>query len=223
MREALLGIANATTPGPRSPRPIARLPSCSPRRTPRPAELLDRARARSAEDAAELVAAEHARMLREARSFELAARRAAYDALLAAAVAAVRARLADDPEVLAALTARAHAALGPEATVTRSSRAAGWLPRPAVGGWACRSAPSRSAPSPSCSPPEAHHDGAIIRVSGPLVEVEGLAGVAMFELVDLGPERLAGEVVGIRDDVLVVQAYEYTGGLRPGDPARARR
>jgi hypothetical protein len=84
------------------------------------AELLDRARARSAEAAAELVAAEHSRMLREARSFELAARRAAYDALVAAAAAAVSARLADDPEVLAALTVRAHMDLGPEATVARS-------------------------------------------------------------------------------------------------------
>jgi vacuolar-type H+-ATPase subunit E/Vma4 len=84
------------------------------------AELLDRARARSREEAAELVAAQHSRMLREARSFELAARRSAYDALVAAAVVAVRARLADDPEVLAALTARAHAELGPDATVTSS-------------------------------------------------------------------------------------------------------
>ncbi|GAB3258327.1 V-type ATP synthase subunit A [Nocardioides dilutus] len=64
--------------------------------------------------------------------------------------------------------------------------------------------------------------GAIARVSGPLVEVEGLEGVAMYELLDLGPQRLPGEVVGIRGDVLSVQAYEYTGGLRPGDPAQAR-
>jgi hypothetical protein len=83
------------------------------------AALLDRARARSAEDVAGLAAAEHSRGLREARSLELGARGAAYDALVAAAVAAVRARLADDPQVLAALTVRAHAELGAEATVTR--------------------------------------------------------------------------------------------------------
>ncbi|MBF4764512.1 V-type ATP synthase subunit A [Nocardioides islandensis] len=64
--------------------------------------------------------------------------------------------------------------------------------------------------------------GTIARVSGPLVEVEGLAGVAMFDVVDLGPRELPGEVVSIRDGVLTVQAYEYTGGLRPGHPARAR-
>ncbi len=64
--------------------------------------------------------------------------------------------------------------------------------------------------------------GSVARVNGPLVEVEGLSGAAMFEMVDLGPRGLPGEVVSIRDDVLTVQAYEYTGGLRPGDPARAR-
>lgn len=64
--------------------------------------------------------------------------------------------------------------------------------------------------------------GSIVRVNGPLVEVEGLAGVAMFEMVDLGPNRLPAEVVSIRDEVLTLQAYEYTGGLRPGDPAWAR-
>ncbi len=64
--------------------------------------------------------------------------------------------------------------------------------------------------------------GHVVRVNGPLVEVEGLPGVAMFEMVDLGPHRLPAEVVNIRDEVLTVQAYEYTGGLRPGDPAWAR-
>jgi V/A-type H+-transporting ATPase subunit A len=61
----------------------------------------------------------------------------------------------------------------------------------------------------------------IVRVSGPLVEIEGLAGAAMAELVELGESRLPGEVVAISDGVATVQAYEYTGGLAPGAPARA--
>jgi len=61
----------------------------------------------------------------------------------------------------------------------------------------------------------------VARVNGPLVEVEGLAGAAMSEVVELGERRLSGEVVGIRGDVTTVQAYEYTGGLAPGDPARS--
>ena len=61
----------------------------------------------------------------------------------------------------------------------------------------------------------------VARVNGPLVEVEGLAGAAMSDVVELGERRLPGEVVAIRGDVTTVQAYEYTGGLAPGDPARS--
>ncbi len=61
------------------------------------------------------------------------------------------------------------------------------------------------------------HAGTVRRVAGPLVEVTGAGDVAVFELVELGPARIPGEVVAIRDGTLVVQAYEYTGGLAPGD------
>ncbi|WP_433346399.1 V-type ATP synthase subunit A [Microtetraspora malaysiensis] len=64
--------------------------------------------------------------------------------------------------------------------------------------------------------------GTVTRVNGPLVEVDGLAGAAMFELVDLGPHRLPGEVVSLRGGRATVQAYEYTGGLAPGHPAERR-
>jgi V/A-type H+/Na+-transporting ATPase subunit A len=61
--------------------------------------------------------------------------------------------------------------------------------------------------------------GRIARVSGPLVEVEGLPGLAMSEVVELGPQRVPGEVVALADGVGIVEAYEYTGGLGPGAPA----
>lgn len=61
----------------------------------------------------------------------------------------------------------------------------------------------------------------VARVNGPLVEVTGLAGVAMYDIVELGPKRLPGEAVAIRGDVTTVQAYEYTGGLAPGEAARS--
>jgi V/A-type H+-transporting ATPase subunit A len=64
-------------------------------------------------------------------------------------------------------------------------------------------------------------DARIVRVSGPLVEVVGLVDVAMAELVELGESRLPGEVVSLSSGVATVQAYEYTGGLAPGDRARA--
>ena len=61
--------------------------------------------------------------------------------------------------------------------------------------------------------------GTVVRVNGPLVQVRGMAGVALFDTVELGPSRLPGEAVAIDGGVVTVQAYEYTGGLRPGDAA----
>ncbi|HYN57863.1 MAG TPA: hypothetical protein VES03_11765, partial [Motilibacterales bacterium] len=62
--------------------------------------------------------------------------------------------------------------------------------------------------------------GRVVRVSGPLVEVEGLDDVAMSDMVQLGASRLPGELVALSDGVATVQAYEYSGGLTPGDPVR---
>ena len=60
--------------------------------------------------------------------------------------------------------------------------------------------------------------GRVLRVSGPLVEADGLDGVAMSELVSLGPLSLPGEVVAIRGRLTSIQCYEYTGGLGVGAP-----
>jgi V/A-type H+/Na+-transporting ATPase subunit A len=62
--------------------------------------------------------------------------------------------------------------------------------------------------------------GTVVRVNGPLVEVEGLDGVAMSEMVELGPLHLPGELVALADGVATVQAYDYSGGLAPGHVAR---
>lgn len=56
----------------------------------------------------------------------------------------------------------------------------------------------------------------VLRVAGPLVEVSGFPGVAMNHLVALGDDGLPAEVVRIDEERVTVQAYEYTGGLRPG-------
>jgi V/A-type H+-transporting ATPase subunit A len=63
----------------------------------------------------------------------------------------------------------------------------------------------------------------VVRVNGPLVEAVGLPATAMSWMVELGDRHLPGEVVAIEGDVVSVQAYEYTGGLRPGDPVTALR
>ncbi|MEV6097090.1 V-type ATP synthase subunit A [Nocardia sp. NPDC051981] len=59
----------------------------------------------------------------------------------------------------------------------------------------------------------------ISRVAGPLVEVDAFPGMAMNDLMALGPQAVPGEIVAIGEQHAAVQAYEYTGGLGPGDLA----
>ena len=61
----------------------------------------------------------------------------------------------------------------------------------------------------------------VVRVSGPLVQIDSAAPLAMHELVVLGERRITAEVVAIRGRRVTVQAYEYTGGLAPGASAVA--
>jgi V/A-type H+-transporting ATPase subunit A len=61
-------------------------------------------------------------------------------------------------------------------------------------------------------------DSAVItRVNGPVIEVGGGEGLAMLDLVLVGPRLLPGEVISLAGDIATVQVYEYTGGLKPGD------
>jgi V/A-type H+-transporting ATPase subunit A len=64
--------------------------------------------------------------------------------------------------------------------------------------------------------------GRVRRVNGPVVDVVGLEGVAMFDVVAIGASGLAGEIVGINEDVATAQVYEYDGGVAPGDPVESR-
>ncbi|KSW12169.1 ATP synthase subunit A [Pyrodictium occultum] len=60
--------------------------------------------------------------------------------------------------------------------------------------------------------------GRIIRVAGPLVVAEGMQGVQMYEMVEVGEERLVGEVNRIVGDKAYIQVYETTTGIKPGEP-----
>ncbi|MBL7830129.1 MAG: V-type ATP synthase subunit A, partial [Saprospiraceae bacterium] len=60
--------------------------------------------------------------------------------------------------------------------------------------------------------------GYIFSVSGPVVVAEGMAGLAMYELVRVGHEKLVGEVIKIEADRATIQVYEETSGLTSGDP-----
>ena len=61
--------------------------------------------------------------------------------------------------------------------------------------------------------------GTVVRVNGPLVEIEGLEGPSVADLVTVGHPELAAEIVAVDAGVVTAQVYEYTGGLRVGAPA----
>lgn len=59
--------------------------------------------------------------------------------------------------------------------------------------------------------------GKIVRVSGPVVEASGIS-VKMSDIVKVGDESLMGEVIRIDDNSFIIQVYEDTTGLKPGEP-----
>nr|WP_198300058.1 ATP synthase subunit A [Thermococcus sp. P6] len=60
--------------------------------------------------------------------------------------------------------------------------------------------------------------GRIIRVTGPLVVADGMKGSKMYEVVRVGEMGLIGEIIRLEGDRAVIQVYEETTGIRPGEP-----
>jgi V/A-type H+-transporting ATPase subunit A len=60
--------------------------------------------------------------------------------------------------------------------------------------------------------------GTITWISGPVVRARGSRHVGMLELVEVGAERLVGEVIGLNGDIITVQVYEETAGMQTGAP-----
>jgi V/A-type H+-transporting ATPase subunit A len=61
-------------------------------------------------------------------------------------------------------------------------------------------------------------EGAVVRVSGPLVVADGMAGARMYDVVYVSDKRLIGEIIELRGERASIQVYEETGGLGPGEP-----
>ncbi|MDF2544045.1 MAG: H+transporting two-sector ATPase alpha/beta subunit central region [Herbinix sp.] len=59
--------------------------------------------------------------------------------------------------------------------------------------------------------------GIIYGINGPIVYVIGNQEFKMGEMVLVGSSRLVGEVIGLNKERTVVQVYEETSGLKPGD------
>lgn len=60
--------------------------------------------------------------------------------------------------------------------------------------------------------------GKIDWISGPAVKASGMSAPKMYEVVQVGEERLIGEVIKLTGDIAFVQVYESTSGLCPGEP-----
>jgi V/A-type H+-transporting ATPase subunit A len=61
--------------------------------------------------------------------------------------------------------------------------------------------------------------GTIYRVAGPVVTALGLSA-RMYDVVKVGKEGLMGEVIEIDNEKAIIQVYEDTSGIRPGEPVQ---
>ena len=59
--------------------------------------------------------------------------------------------------------------------------------------------------------------GKITKVSGPLIEAEGLSDANIYDVVEVSKDKLIGEIIEMRGDVASIQVYEETTGIGPGD------
>lgn len=60
-------------------------------------------------------------------------------------------------------------------------------------------------------------EGVIYRVAGPVVTAIGISP-RMYDVVHVGNEKLMGEVIKIVGDYSIIQVYEDTTGVKPGEP-----
>ncbi|MBD6955795.1 MAG: V-type ATP synthase subunit A [Thermoplasmata archaeon] len=62
--------------------------------------------------------------------------------------------------------------------------------------------------------------GIIYRVSGPVVMAKDVENAKMYDVVLVGEEGLVGEIIRISGNTSIIQVYEDTSGLRPGEQVR---
>ncbi len=59
--------------------------------------------------------------------------------------------------------------------------------------------------------------GKIIKIAGPVITAKDMKGSKMFDVVRVGNEKLLGEIIQLNQDKAVIQVYEETTGLKPGE------
>ncbi len=60
--------------------------------------------------------------------------------------------------------------------------------------------------------------GELIKISGTVVFGTGISDIEVGEVVEVGEEKLIGEVIRVFEDSFAAQVYEPTSGLKVGDP-----
>jgi len=61
-------------------------------------------------------------------------------------------------------------------------------------------------------------EGRIAKVAGPVVVAEGLGDAGLYDVVEVGSARLAGEIIRMDGRGATIQVYEENTGMRPGEP-----
>jgi V/A-type H+-transporting ATPase subunit A len=64
---------------------------------------------------------------------------------------------------------------------------------------------------------EKGQEGVLKRIAGPVVTAINI-DAHMYDVVKVGHEELMGEVIKIQGDETIIQVYEDTSGIRPGEP-----
>lgn len=59
--------------------------------------------------------------------------------------------------------------------------------------------------------------GQIYGINGPVITIKGKTSFKMSEMVYVGKEKLVGEVIGLSKEKTIIQVFEETTGLRPGE------
>lgn len=62
--------------------------------------------------------------------------------------------------------------------------------------------------------------GIITEISGPLVFAKGFENASIQNICRVGEQGLIGEIIEMHDDIVSIQVYEETSGLKPGEPVR---
>ncbi|MDR1238824.1 MAG: V-type ATP synthase subunit A [Treponema sp.] len=62
-------------------------------------------------------------------------------------------------------------------------------------------------------------EGRVKRIAGPIIHASGLGGAGLFDVVEVGENRIIGEIVRLERDEAIIQVYEEATGLQIGAPA----